>query len=186
MRVVADASPLRYLILIGHIDLLPTLFTQIIIPRAVMGELQRVQTPPLVRRWMQHLPVWCVVRTPQQPLATGLEVLGAGEREALALAEELHADLVLIDEDKGRQIARSLGLRAPVPSPGPPSPIHMEDSPSHVRCRRRGQEDNCSQQLPFPAQPPHRREQLHTRALLVVHTAQTGIGDHLSRKPGGS
>jgi predicted nucleic acid-binding protein len=111
MHVVADASPLRYLILIGHIDLLPTLFTQIIIPRAVLGELQRAQTPPVVRRWMQHLPVWCVVRTPQQPLAAGLEVLGAGEREAIALAEELHADLVLIDEDKGRQIARSLGLR---------------------------------------------------------------------------
>jgi predicted nucleic acid-binding protein len=60
---------------------------------------------------MQHLPVWCVVRTLQQPLATGLEVLGVEEREALALAEELHADLVRIDEDKGRQIARSLGLR---------------------------------------------------------------------------
>jgi predicted nucleic acid-binding protein len=111
MHVVADASPLRYLILIGHTDLLPTLFTQIIIPRAVMGELQRAQTPPVVRRWMQHLPIWCFVRTPQQPLTTGLEVLGAGEREALALAEELHADLVLIDEDKGRQIARSFGLR---------------------------------------------------------------------------
>ena len=41
MHVVADASPLRYLILIGYIDLLPTLFTQIIIPRAVLGELQR-------------------------------------------------------------------------------------------------------------------------------------------------
>jgi predicted nucleic acid-binding protein len=35
MHVVADASPLWYLILIGHIDLLPTLFTQIIIPRAM-------------------------------------------------------------------------------------------------------------------------------------------------------
>jgi hypothetical protein len=71
MHVVADASPLRYLILIGHIELLPTLFTQIIIPRAVLGELQRAQTPPVVRRWMQHLPVCCIVRTPQQPLATG-------------------------------------------------------------------------------------------------------------------
>ena len=49
MHVVADASPLRYLILIGHIDLLPTLFTQIIIPRAVLGDLQRAQTPPVVR-----------------------------------------------------------------------------------------------------------------------------------------
>jgi len=51
------------------------------------------------------------MRTPQQLLATGLEVLGAGERDALVLAEELHADLVLVDEDKGRQIARALGLR---------------------------------------------------------------------------
>jgi predicted nucleic acid-binding protein len=65
MHVVADASPLRYLILIGHIDLLPALFTQIIIPRAVLGELQRTQTPPMVRRWMQPLPVWGVVRAPQ-------------------------------------------------------------------------------------------------------------------------
>jgi predicted nucleic acid-binding protein len=97
MHVVADASPLRYLILIGPIDLLPALFTQIIIPRAVLGELQRAQTQPVVRCWMQYLPAWCVVHTPQQPLAIGLEVLGAGEREALALAEELHADLVLID-----------------------------------------------------------------------------------------
>jgi predicted nucleic acid-binding protein len=53
MHVVTDASPLRYLILIGHSDLLSTLFTQLIIPRAVLGELQRRQTPPIVRRWMQ-------------------------------------------------------------------------------------------------------------------------------------
>ena len=65
MRVVADASLLRYLILIGHIDLLPTVYTQIIIPCAVLGELHPAQTPPVVRCWMQHLAVWCVVRTPQ-------------------------------------------------------------------------------------------------------------------------
>jgi predicted nucleic acid-binding protein len=111
MRVVADASPLRYLILIGQVDLLQTLFTSITVPRAVLGELQRRQTPAVVRRWMQQLPAWCIVRTPQQPLATVLDVLGAGERAALALAQELHADVVLIDEDKGRQIARSLGFR---------------------------------------------------------------------------
>ena len=108
MHVVADTSPLRYLILIGHIDLLPILFTQIIIPHAMLGELQHARTPSVVRRWMRHLPVWCVVRMPQQPLATGLEVLDTGEREAIALAEELRAALVLIDEDKGRQRARFL------------------------------------------------------------------------------
>jgi len=55
MRVVADASPLRYLILIGPIDLLPTLFTQIIIPHAVLCELQRTQTPPVVQCYWIHV-----------------------------------------------------------------------------------------------------------------------------------
>src|SRR5437773_2263953 len=54
MRVIADASPLRYLILIGHVDLLSTLFSQIIVPRAVADELQQPNTPPVVRQWMQH------------------------------------------------------------------------------------------------------------------------------------
>jgi predicted nucleic acid-binding protein len=110
MRVIADASPLRYLILIWHIDLLSTLFSQIIVPRAVADELQRPNTPPVVRQWLQHLPPWCLLRVPQQRHATALEELGAGEREALLLAQELQADLVLIDEDKGRRVARALGL----------------------------------------------------------------------------
>ena len=78
MHVVADASPLRYLILIGYIDLLPTLFTQIsshVLCRVSSSARKRL---PWCDTGCNTLPVWCVVRTPQQPLATGLEVLGAG------------------------------------------------------------------------------------------------------------
>ena len=42
---VADASPLHYLILIGHIDLLPTLFSRILVPPAVLNELRHPQAP---------------------------------------------------------------------------------------------------------------------------------------------
>jgi predicted nucleic acid-binding protein len=101
MHVVADAPPLRYLLFIGHIDLLPTLFTQIIIPPAVLGELQRANTSSGATLDATFA---CLVYRAHAPAAPchREEVLGAGEREALALAEELHADLVLIDEDKGR------------------------------------------------------------------------------------
>jgi len=49
MLVVADSSPLRYLALIGHVDILPTLFAQVAIPTAVAAELSHANTPEVVR-----------------------------------------------------------------------------------------------------------------------------------------
>ena len=52
MRVViADTGPLRYLIAIGHIDILPKLFKTISIPTAVHEELRHSSAPPSVRAW---------------------------------------------------------------------------------------------------------------------------------------
>ena len=65
MIVIADATPLNYLVLIGHSDILPKLFDQILIPSAVMKD---------------------------------LEHLGAGEREAIFLAEGTRRGVV----DHGR------------------------------------------------------------------------------------
>jgi len=45
MIVVSDTSPINYLILIDYQDVLPTLFGQIIIPQAVLNELQHAKTP---------------------------------------------------------------------------------------------------------------------------------------------
>ena len=98
MIVVADSSPLRYLILIEHTHVLPALYGRVLIPPAVSGELNRQRTPPLVRAWLARRPSWLEIRAPQRSLAELTAHLGAGEREAIALAEELVADAVLLDD----------------------------------------------------------------------------------------
>jgi predicted nucleic acid-binding protein len=111
MLVVADTSPINYLVLIQHDTLLPTLYTHVVIPPAVREELQDSETPGMVRVWVAHPPPWFEVRSPQQKLAaTELPNLGAGEREAIVLAQELQADFLLIDERDGRRAARSRAL----------------------------------------------------------------------------
>jgi predicted nucleic acid-binding protein len=51
MIVVADTTPLNYLVIIGHIELLPALYQSVLIPQEVHRELQRPGTPPTVRAW---------------------------------------------------------------------------------------------------------------------------------------
>jgi hypothetical protein len=53
--IIADTGPINYLVLIGHIDLLPTLFERVILPSAVQAELTDADAPPLVRSWIAIL-----------------------------------------------------------------------------------------------------------------------------------
>jgi predicted nucleic acid-binding protein len=103
--VVADASPLRYLILIEHADVLPTLYGQVIVPPAVLRELSSERTPATVRTWLANRPDWLRVQSARQELADLRTVLGDGEREAIALAVELAADALLMDDRDGRREA---------------------------------------------------------------------------------
>jgi predicted nucleic acid-binding protein len=107
--VVADASPLHYLILLGQQDLLQRLFESIVIPPKVAEELSRPTTPPAVRGWMQAPPPW--LRIDARPLGPRLPRLDPGEADAIALALQIGADVLLIDEHRGRQEASRLGLR---------------------------------------------------------------------------
>jgi predicted nucleic acid-binding protein len=106
MMVVADSGPLRYLVLISEIQLLPQLDGSIIIPTSVVGELTQMATPPSVRIWMDPLPEWVTVKSPQKPLPVFPTVLGPGEQEAIALAEELVADVLLVDDEAARLEAK--------------------------------------------------------------------------------
>ena len=91
-------TPLRYLIEIDEIYVLENFFGEVIIPEKVAEELQRPKTPPQVKNWMQARPAWLKVRTANRSLFTPVKKIGDGEREALALALELKADVVLVDD----------------------------------------------------------------------------------------
>ena len=110
MRVVADTTPINYLILLGHVDLLPALFEQVVIPQAVATELQHPRAPAVVREWIEALPTWCAIRQAESQPDAGLMQLGAGDREAILLAQELPADTFLTDDLEGREEAIRRGI----------------------------------------------------------------------------
>jgi predicted nucleic acid-binding protein len=111
MIVVADTGPLNYLVLIHQADLLPTLFGQVFIPPAVWEELNDPDTPASVRAWLAQAPSWLQVRPLRFVPDSHLDYLDDGEREAIALAEELHADEILVDELSARKEAARRQLR---------------------------------------------------------------------------
>jgi predicted nucleic acid-binding protein len=110
--VVADAGPLHYLVLIDAIGLLPRLFGTVVVPDLVRAELSRPRTPDLVRTWLASGPPWLEVRSVPAPSAPLPPKLGEGEREAIALAHAIGAELILMDDRAGVAVARSQGLEA--------------------------------------------------------------------------
>ena len=110
MIVVADTSPLNYLLLIDEIDLLPTLFGHVLIPIAVLRELKHAKTALRVRQWVENPPSWFEVRFATSALNPALIGLDEGEREAIQLALDLNVSTILIDEAEGRRTAENLHL----------------------------------------------------------------------------
>jgi predicted nucleic acid-binding protein len=111
MIVVADASPLNYLILIERTHLLPKLYRRIFVPETVFNELQHPGAPAPVRSWVAHPPDWlevCAVRTTRDEALLGLD---PGERDVILLALDRAAALVLIDDAQGRYEATRRGIR---------------------------------------------------------------------------
>ena len=109
MLVVSDASPVNVLIRIGQIDVLPALFKAVVIPTAVAQELTHPATPQMVRDWMARPPAWFSVREPSSPVNPTM-LRHRGERDAIRLAQEIHADALLLDEEKARAEALALGV----------------------------------------------------------------------------
>ena len=108
MIVVADTSPINYLVLIKEINLLPALFGRVLLPEGVFLELKHPKSPYEVREWISSPPAWLEVRMVTTVATPQLMQLDVGEREAIQLALESGADAVLMDETEGRQIAESL------------------------------------------------------------------------------
>jgi predicted nucleic acid-binding protein len=112
MIVVADSGPLHYLILLQHIELLQRFYGQVLVPEPVAGELSAASAPAVVREWITKPPTWVDVRpVASEAVSTITDDLDLGERAAIALAETVHADLLLIDEAAGRAEAKRRHLR---------------------------------------------------------------------------
>lgn len=110
MIIVSDTTPLRYLIEIEAIAVLGQLFGEVIIPQAVADELQHAHTPVPINSWMQSPPIWLKVKQADLALFTPHKLIGQGEREAIALALELKAAVVLMDDRGATQEAERAGL----------------------------------------------------------------------------
>lgn len=114
MIVISDTSALTNLAAIQHLHLLPQLYNQVTIPEAVYQELAGI-APPVPGTLEVQSASWLEVRQVVNRSAVErlqYEVrLDLGESEAIALALELNADLLLIDERRGRSEADRMGLR---------------------------------------------------------------------------
>lgn len=112
MIVVSNASPLIALSHVGLLDVLHMWFGSIYVPVGVWDEVvtqgegrpgteEVVKADWIVRREVQDEIGVCILQ----------ERLDRGESEAIVLAMELEADLVLLDDKRGRAIARARGLK---------------------------------------------------------------------------
>jgi predicted nucleic acid-binding protein len=101
MQVISNSSCLIALSAIGQLELLKQLFGRITVPEAVAREVQSAS-----------LPSW--IQTAICPANRTLEAirldLGQGESEAIALALDLSADLIILDDKKARRAAKRLHL----------------------------------------------------------------------------
>ncbi len=108
--VVADTSPINYLVLVDAVQVLPRLYGRVAIPAEVVFELAAAGAPSPVRAWATQLPEWIEIR--QAPVAkdSTLSHLDEGERSAILLAESEPDALLLIDEAAGRREASRRGI----------------------------------------------------------------------------
>jgi hypothetical protein len=111
MTVVSNSTPLIYLAAIGRFDLLRALYGRLRIPCAVYEEVVIQGTG----RWGAAETAgasWIDQHTvADQAKVTSLQIhLHGGESEVIVLAEELHADLVLMDETAARRELARRGI----------------------------------------------------------------------------
>jgi predicted nucleic acid-binding protein len=103
MIVVSDTSPLTALLAVNESDILPQLFSEVIVPGAVWEELRRCH--PVLPDWVKAREV-----SDKRAAVRLANLVDEGEAEAIELAKELQADLLLIDERKGRRLAVEEGV----------------------------------------------------------------------------
>jgi uncharacterized protein len=112
--VISDTSAITNLAAIQYLQLLPQLYERVMIPEAVYRELAEIDPPVPGTLEVQTAP-WLEIRqVVNRAVVERLQIevrLDPGESEAIALALELNADLLLIDERRGRAEANRMGVK---------------------------------------------------------------------------
>ncbi len=108
-KVVSNTTPLLSLLKIGHLHLLESIYSKVIVPQAVWQEIEQG------REWPYYIDLQTLsfinIQSVSNPAAVDyLTDLDRGEAEVIVLAREIEADLVIIDEEIGRTYARHFGL----------------------------------------------------------------------------
>jgi predicted nucleic acid-binding protein len=114
MIVVSDTTPLISLLKTGRLDTLEKLFGEVRIPDAVFEELTsnpRYKAEAATIRSYPYIDIISVSDTDAVEQVSREDGLDLGESEAIVLTQEISADLLLMDEARGRDVARSMGLR---------------------------------------------------------------------------
>jgi len=109
-EVVCNTSPLQYLHQIGQLSILPALIGSIVVPPAVLAELDAGIAKGLDLPQLENLK-WIRIQAPIGAKAASLITdLGPGESHVLMLALEMHGSIALLDDSLARRVATAKGI----------------------------------------------------------------------------
>jgi hypothetical protein len=110
--VVSDTSPVTNLAIVGRLSLLHELYGRLLVPESVAKEIREGEGKDLYPPFLSRTP-WIEVRVVvDQHQVSQLQIeLDQGEAEAIALCIEVGADLLLVDERTGRNMAATRGIK---------------------------------------------------------------------------
>jgi predicted nucleic acid-binding protein len=109
--IVSDTSCIGYLIQINLLHLLQTLYGEIIIPAAVNDEILQLENKEHTLSEFKNAD-WIKIYSTHNlsNVSKYKNILDRGELEAISIAIELEADLLIIDEKLGRVVATTIGF----------------------------------------------------------------------------
>ena len=112
MIIVSDTSPISGLIAIGKLEILKSVFGEIIIPDVVYNEIKAMKELIKSNPPFENID-WIKIKSihDYKTFEFLKNQLDEGEAQAITLANELHSDFLLIDERKGREVAQAMGIK---------------------------------------------------------------------------
>lgn len=111
MVIVSDTTTISNLFLIGKLEILEKLFGEIMIPKAVFSELEKLEDSNISIEFIRNQNWILITEVKNRSFVEILQLnLDIGEAEAIALAKEKNASLLIIDELKGRNYAKQLKI----------------------------------------------------------------------------